>query len=460
QKDSKPLVENQFSAFLNTLAVTVLQHLNKHDHAAGTNFGAAVVGIIHMFTHANRELLGFDLTIDVNHGVPSIPKQPGPIFNFISTVQGAGSQIYCIFELLWASAGFIRRGTVSYHVRPEVTGPSKASEGLLDDYDYILKDNWVNQAQVDHEPNILKHIAGIEGVPVLVDLWAVQFEEKEDMMLRYRPAGWIPPTLFVNHVHRRQLMHPVGSPITSFQSQKELLFGLIHRLETHEHLVTLKHVLHCDVSPNNLVFKQAPPGTLHTLYLIDFDYAIRLQPIDGEVTNYPKGTGTLPFALLQVLQWAEGGRNNSGVTHTVADDLESFFYVFMWLCILYDGREGSSNRESLDNGFIVHAWGEGGMGPGGVTLVLNAKIRFLYSPGNSIIDTQFTPYFNNLKPLAKEWKQLVKLEDERREAKCSTSMYTHKDVIALLHKYADNLPDFGSLSCPVPLNNHHRNLLI
>ncbi|KIM64376.1 hypothetical protein SCLCIDRAFT_23407 [Scleroderma citrinum Foug A] len=283
----------------------------------------AVVGIIHMFTHANRELLGFDLTIDVNHGVPSIPKQPGPIFNFISTVQGAGSQIYCIFELLWASAGFIRRGTVSYHVRPEVTGPSKASEGLLDDYDYILKDNWVNQAQVDHEPNILKHIAGIEGVPVLVDLWAVQFEEKEDMMLRYRPAGWIPPTLFVNHVHRRQLMHPVGSPITSFQSQKELLFGLIHRLETHEHLVTLKHVLHCDVSPNNLVFKQAPPGTLHTLYLIDFDYAIRLQPIDGEVTNYPKGTGTLPFALLQMI-WSLSFMSSCGSAYSMMAEKECF----------------------------------------------------------------------------------------------------------------------------------------
>ena len=149
----------------------------------------AVVGIIHMFAHANRVLLGFNPTIDINHGVPSIPKQPGPIFNFIGTVQGVGSQIYCIFELLWASTRFIGHGTVCYHIRPEVTRPSKVSEGLLDDYNYVLKDNWVNQAQVDHEPNILKHIAGIEGVPVLVDSWAVQFEEKEDIMLHYRPVS-------------------------------------------------------------------------------------------------------------------------------------------------------------------------------------------------------------------------------------------------------------------------------
>ena len=160
--------------------------------------------------------------------------------------------------------------------------------------------------------------------------------------------------------------------------------------------------------------------------------------------------GTLPFASLQVLQWAEDGGKGFGAAHTVTDDLESFFYVFMWLCVLYDGP-GVLRPSPEDDCFIAHAWGEGGMGPGGITLVLNAKIRFIHSPGNSIIDTQFTPYFKNLKPLAKEWKQLVKMEDERVSAKRSgMSTYTHNDVIALLHKYADNLADFDSLPCPVP----------
>ena len=121
----------------------------------------------------------------------------------------------------------------------------------------------------------------------------------------------------------------------------------------------------------------------------------------------------------------------------------------MWLCVLYDGP-GVLRPSPEDDGFIAHAWGEGGMGPGGITIVLNVKIRFIYSPGNSIIDTQFTPYFKNLQPLAKEWKQLVKMEDERRETKRSTSMYTHNDVIGLLHKYADNLPEFDSIPSAVP----------
>ena len=42
QKDSKPLVENQFSAFLNMLAATVLQHLSECNGTAGASFRAAV----------------------------------------------------------------------------------------------------------------------------------------------------------------------------------------------------------------------------------------------------------------------------------------------------------------------------------------------------------------------------------------------------------------------------------
>ena len=141
------------------------------------------------------------------------------------------SKVCNIFELLWSNPGFIGCGTVCWHVCPEIAGPRKANEGFLDDSDYILKDSWVDQSQVNHKPDILKHIAGIEGVPVLINSWTVQFEGRDNMTLGYRPAGWIPPELFVSHVHQCQLMYPVGSPITTFWSQKELLFGLIHALE-------------------------------------------------------------------------------------------------------------------------------------------------------------------------------------------------------------------------------------
>ena len=131
-----------------------------------------------------------------------------------------------------SSSGFIGRGTVCWHVRLVDAGPGEANEGKIDSNDYVLKDNWVDEDLVDHEASILSHIAGIKGVPVLVQSWTVQYKGEDDTTLRYRPAAWSPFEKFVNRVHRRQLLRPVGSPLSSFRSQKELLLGLITGLES------------------------------------------------------------------------------------------------------------------------------------------------------------------------------------------------------------------------------------
>ena len=83
---------------------------------------------------------------------------------------------------------------------------------------------------------------------------------------------------------------------------------------------------------------------------------------------------------------------------------------------------------------------------GGITYALNAKSSFIYAP-NQIIEKQFTPAFQNLKPLAQKWKSLVKAEDERRyrpdyssPLASSSDSLTHQMIINLLRSYANNLP--------------------
>lgn len=101
------------------------------------------------------------------------------------------------------------------------------------------------------------------------------------------------------------------------------------------------------------------------------------------------------------------------VVHEVADDLESFFYVFMWICVLHSGPNGAVCTPPENNTSIVQGWGEAAMTTGGLTHAFNAKCAFVHAP-NKIIDEQFTPYFQNLTYLAKEWRALVKVEDDRR----------------------------------------------
>ena len=93
---------------------------------------------------------------------------------------------------------------------------------------------WLEKDLVNHECSILEHIAGIEGVPTVIKAWKVQFGGQDDTTLCHRPGEW-DPTLtlcYVTCVHWCLLMTPVGSPLTSFRSQSELLHGLIVGLES------------------------------------------------------------------------------------------------------------------------------------------------------------------------------------------------------------------------------------
>jgi len=71
-----------------------------------------VMEVIHAFAHADRDLLGYDLTINICH-IPSIPKQVNH-HNFISTVIFGPNEIYNIIELL-------RRAAASLDVVPYAT---------------------------------------------------------------------------------------------------------------------------------------------------------------------------------------------------------------------------------------------------------------------------------------------------------------------------------------------------
>lgn len=92
----------------------------------------------------------------------------------------------------------------------------------------------------------------------------------------------------------------------------------------HQPLYYDARILHCDVSPGNIIIldhqdKEKPKGLL-----IDLDSAINLD----ETSEAGLGiTGTRPFMAIGVL------RNE---LHTCRHDLESFLYVLLWMMITDD----------------------------------------------------------------------------------------------------------------------------
>lgn len=169
------------------------------------------------------------------------------------------------------------------------------------------------------------------------------------------------------------------------------------------------------------------------------------------ILNSASQQGTLPFVSMAVLRQAVqlNAKEDCEVVHEVADDLESFFYVFMWICVLHSGPNGAVCTPPENNTSIVQGWGEAAMTTGGLTHAFNAKCAFVHAP-NKIIDEQFTPYFQNLTYLAKEWRALVKVEDDRRAGLNQAEPLTHQRIINLLHRYADPSPSLPQMRPSTP----------
>ena len=101
-------------------------------------------------------------------------------------------------------------------------------------------------------------------------------------------------------------------------------------------------ILHRDISVNNILL-HGDLGPNHPGgFLIDFDLAIRMDPRANSEAMHR--TGTFDFMALEVLIAPEGHQHNP------LHDLESFFYVFIWVLMKYP-RNREPNSEDLQKVF-------------------------------------------------------------------------------------------------------------
>jgi hypothetical protein len=153
-----------------------------------------------------------------------------------------------------------------------------------------------------------------------------------------------------NRVHTRLVTGPVGLSLLRFTTYTQLLCGLrdaiqgnspfstpnmldgyyrepvlIELYAGHRHMFDNYNILHRDISGNNILLRGSGDSGG---FLIDFDLAIRNDRTESSGTAHR--TGTLEFMALDVMH------PPAGHWHTPLHDLESFFYVLLWICINYE----------------------------------------------------------------------------------------------------------------------------
>ncbi|KAI0130780.1 serine/threonine-protein kinase Sgk2 [Daldinia grandis] len=113
---------------------------------------------------------------------------------------------------------------------------------------------------------------------------------------------------------------PAGRVISEFKTVRELLESMRDAIKAHQSLYTTGNILHRDISSNNIIITK--PATIDGFkgMLIDLDLA---KVRDSGPSGARHQTGTMQFMAVEVLRKTD---------HTYRHDLESFFYVLLWMC--------------------------------------------------------------------------------------------------------------------------------
>lgn len=187
-----------------------------------------------------------------------------------------------------------------------------------------------------------------------------------------------------NRIHRRVIIRDYGKPIYHASSRVALLVALEGCIKGYESLHTLGGVLHCDISPANLIINEEKDSLSWPAFLIDLDLAIKEQRQASS-----RAQGTRAFMAVGLL---------FGEQHSFMHDLESFFWVLFWICIHYEGPNKSRwvQRYELWNKLDARSLAELKLG------VVTVEILFLQTA-----EEYFTTYYQPLIPWINRLRRVV-----------------------------------------------------
>ncbi|KAF9059028.1 hypothetical protein BDP27DRAFT_1303006 [Rhodocollybia butyracea] len=127
--------------------------------------------------------------------------------------------------------------------------------------------------------------------------------------------------LGIKLVHFRLVLDVVGEPLTKCISMHQFAQIISDALQAHYEAYRKAGVLHRDISSGNIIFFKSRG------YLIDWEHSIKVTGIPPAARTTER-TGTWQFMSIKLLEDPDS-------PHQVRDDLESFFYVMLFMANRY-----------------------------------------------------------------------------------------------------------------------------
>ncbi|EPT03334.1 hypothetical protein FOMPIDRAFT_1115985, partial [Fomitopsis schrenkii] len=153
----------------------------------------------------------------------------------------------------------------------------------------------------------------------------------------------------------RICLHTVGTPLADFQSTRELILAFRDAIEGHRQAYELGGVIHRDISEGNVMM--ARHSARFRGFIHDFDYSfIPVEARDGSLPSRMgevlqrarERTGTQLFMAIEILR--------SKVTHEARHDLESFYWLLVYILLRHTNHGHWRWKAAFDALFTVVSW--------------------------------------------------------------------------------------------------------
>jgi len=199
----------------------------------------------------------------------------------------------------------------------------------------------------------------------------------------------------------------VGEPIWNVDSPVHLLEALGGCIKGHQALLNAGY-LHRDISINNLLLDKQTDDPDRKSFLIDLDVAVSY-PVANDKDGHTR-TGTKVFMSSGLLL--------NGGPHSFVDDLESFFWVFIWICIYYPENRAKQTP--------VSDWNQ-------KPLLVLALLKQYFLRNPNLLTSAFTPQYIQFKPLIQCVEEFAKImSNDLIRSRPSEELY--RDILALFRK--------------------------
>ncbi|KAA8628760.1 hypothetical protein SMACR_07583 [Sordaria macrospora] len=187
-------------------------------------------------------------------------------------------------------------------------------------------------------------------------------------------------------------------------------------IKAHQSLFVTGNILHRDISPNNIIITDPETADGFKGMLIDLDMA---KAQNSGPSGARKITGTIQFMAIEVLR---------NINHTYRHDLESFFYVLLWMCARQSWYNGFSGNKKAPQESVFQQWEIGSF-----SQIARAKEGDMYVSGLERIVNEFPEKLDKVKPLCMRIRKILFPYDEEGRIFLGTpgdEDYLYKPIIA------------------------------